>query len=178
MQCTAETTRSYRVLTPDEREEIMIGLRQDESMRSIARRLGRNVSVIAREIKANSTEDGRYQAYWAQQRSQRRRRQSRHRERIADIAVRGYVREKLQEGWSPEQIAGRIRLDMPGKQVSHETIYEFVFKNERELVQYLQCGRKRRRKRKYTRAKRAMIAHRTGIEARPACANTRQQPGH
>jgi IS30 family transposase len=156
----------------------MIGVRQHESMRSIAERLGRNVSVIAREIKANSTEDARYQAYWAQQRSDRRRRRSRHRERIPDIAIRAYLREKLQDGWSPEQIAGRIRLDMPGKRVSHETIYEFVFKAERDLVQYLQCGRKRRRKRKHTRAKRAMIPHRTGIEVRPECVNTREQPGH
>ena len=178
MQCSTETTRPYRVLTPEQREEIMIGVRQHESMRSIAKRLDRNVSVIAREIKANSTEDGRYQAYWAQQRSQRRRRRSRQRERIADVEVRRYVREKLAEQWSPEQIAGRIRLDMPGKRVSHETIYLFVFKVERDLVHYLQCGRKRRRKRKHSRAKRSMIPHRTGIEARPEYINTREQPGH
>jgi len=58
----------------------MIGLRTNESIRSIAGRLNRNASVISREIKTNSTEDGRYQCYWAQKRSERRRRNSRCRE--------------------------------------------------------------------------------------------------
>ena len=115
MQFTSYTGRSYRVLNQEEREEIMIGVRQRESIRSIARRLERSPSVVSREIKNNSTEEGRYQAYWAQMRSERRRRQSRRRERIADRCVRQYVHEKLSIGWSPEQISGRIRLDMPGK---------------------------------------------------------------
>ena len=67
-------------------------------------------------------------------------------------------------------------MDISCKRVSHETIYEFVFRVERDLVRYFQCGRKRRRK--HTRAKRSMIPHRTGIEARPEYVNTRQQPGH
>ncbi|MDC7125981.1 MAG: helix-turn-helix domain-containing protein [Spirochaetales bacterium] len=57
--------RLYKTLSPEEREEIMIGLRQRESIRAISKRLGRNQSVISREIKMNSTEDGRYQAFWA-----------------------------------------------------------------------------------------------------------------
>ena len=74
MQSTAESTRSYRVLSHEEREEIMIGRRTGQSFRDIAKRLGRNVSVISREVRANSTEDGRYQAFWANARSTRRRR--------------------------------------------------------------------------------------------------------
>ena len=157
MQCTSQTPRTYRVLSPNEREEIMIGLRTNESIRSIAGRLNRNASVISREIKTNSTEEGRYQCYWAQKRSERRRRNSRRRQRIADGGIRHYLHEKLKENWSPEQIAGRIPMDLPGKRVSHETIYQYVFKQERSLTQYLQCGRKQRRKRKNKRAKRVMI---------------------
>lgn len=62
MQGTSNTKRLYRVLSPEDREEIMIGKRQGESIRSIAKRLGRNPSVISREIQYNSTEDNRYQA--------------------------------------------------------------------------------------------------------------------
>jgi len=178
MQFTSYTTRSYRVFTPEEREEIMIGHRQNESIRSIARRLERNPSVVSREIKNNRTEEGRYQAYWAQKRSERRRRQSRWRERIADRRVRGYVHEKLSLGWSPEQIAGRIRLDMPDKRVSHETIYQYVFKKERSLTQFLVCGRKNRRKRVHKRTKRVLIPYRTGIEERPEHINNREEIGH
>ncbi len=179
MQFTSFTTRSYRVLTPEEREEIMIGHRRGESIRSIARRLKRNPSVVSREIKNNSTEEGRYQAYWAQMRSERRRRQSRWRERIADRLVRHYVHEKLSLGWSPEQISGRIGLDMPGKRISHETIYQYVFKTERSLTQFLVCGRKNRRKRRVNRrTKRVLIPHRTGIEERPERVNNRKEIGH
>jgi len=168
MQYSGKTTRSYRVLTHAEHEEIMIGLRANESFRSIAQRLRRNVSVISREIQANSTEDGRYQAFWANARSKRRRKQSRARQRIPDEEVRIYIVEKLEIGWSPEQIAGRLPFDRPGKRVSYETIYQFIFTKRQDLTKYLQCGRKTRRKRKDPRKKRVLIPHRVGIEQRPA----------
>ena len=178
MQCSAKAARSYRPLTQVEREEIVVGLRNEDSIRTIAAGLGRHPSVISRELKANTTEDGRYQAVWAENRSQRRRRASRQRERIADLHVREYVREKLKLGWSPEQIAGRIGLDIPGKRISYETIYLYVFKVERSLTRYLACGRKHRRKRKYKSAKRSLIPERTGIEERPEEVNNRSECGH
>lgn len=178
MDSTPHTAGSYRVLSPDDRGEIMIGVRTGESIRAIARRIDRHPSVISREIKANSTEDGRYQCYWAQKRSERRRRKSRERDRIADQTVRHYVHHNLKEGWSPEQIAGRISIDIPGKQVSYETIYQYIFKKDRSLTPYLHCGRKHRRKRRYKHAKRAMIPFRTGIEQRPHQINDRSEIGH
>ncbi|MFO7650233.1 MAG: helix-turn-helix domain-containing protein [bacterium] len=45
----------------------------------------------------------------------------------ADAAIRSYVEDKLKDSWSPELIAGRIRLDRPGSKVSHETIYQYVY---------------------------------------------------
>ncbi len=104
---------------------------------------------------------------WAQKRSERGRVRSRQRERIDDQRVRGYVHQKLKHGWSPEQIAGRIPIDLRGKRVTYETIYQYVFKTERSLTQYLQCARKHRRRRKNRRGKRVMIPERTGIEHRP-----------
>jgi IS30 family transposase len=71
MHSTTTSPRSYRVLSHEDREEIMIGQRIGRTLRDIARGLGCNVSVISREIRANGTEDGRYQAYWAQARSAR-----------------------------------------------------------------------------------------------------------
>lgn len=178
MQSTAKSTRSYRVLSHAEREEIMIGRRTGQSLREIARRLGRNVSVISREIRANSTEDGRYQAFWANARSTRRRKLSRTRPRIRDLVLQEYIKQHLKLGWSPEQIAGRLPIDKPGKRVSYETIYQFIFKVRRDLTQYLQCGRKHRRKRKDPRKKRVLIPERTGIQQRPAHINDRSEWGH
>ena len=178
MQITSDTPRTYRALTHEDREEIMIGLRRGWSLRKIAGELGRNTSVISREIKANSTEDGRYQAFWANSRSNRRRIHSWTRPRIPDPVIRTYIEKKLIEGWSPEQIAGRISIDMPGKSVSYETIYLFIFKNRPDLTQYLLCGRKKRRKRKDPRKKRVLIPDRVGIETRPDHINDRSEHGH
>ena len=178
MQCASNEKRQYRVITHAEREEIMIGRHIGESIRSIARRLGRNPSVISRELKSNSTEDGRYQAYWANSRSRLRRRQSRQKDRIADTVIRQYVHDKLKLEWSPEQIAGRIEFDLPEKRVSHETIYMYIFKKRRDLTQHLVRGRKNRRKRYQKRGKRTLIPLRTGIEERPTEVELRQEMGH
>jgi transposase, IS30 family len=166
------------MLSPSDREEIMIGLRQEKSIRSIATFIDRDPSVISREIQRNSTEDNLYQAYWAQKRSEKRHRSSRQRARIDDEVIRTYIKDNLKLGWSPEQIAGRIRIDLSGKVVSHETIYQYIFKKEPSLTQFLVCGRKKRRKRMNKRTKRVMIPHRTGIEERPCGANTRRELGH
>lgn len=178
MDCNTKTKRQYRVLSHEEREEIMIGLRTEESIRSIAKRLQRQPSVILREIRNNSTEDKRYQAYWAQNRSDRRRIQSRKKERIPDEEKRSYIRKKLNLGWSPEQIAGRMSMEIPGKSISHETIYQYIFKNEPHLTQFLVCGRKKRRKRIKKYQKRSLIPNRTGIENRSPSINERIEIGH
>jgi IS30 family transposase len=156
----------------------MVGLSHRQSLRSIARQLDHNVSVLSREIQANTTEEGKYQAYWAENRSRIRRKTSRKRERIADYDIRDYVETHIRRGWSPQQIAGRLSIDIPGKKVSHETIYQFIFKNRRDLTQYLHCGRKRRRKRKNTRQKRVMIPDRVSIDQRPLSATQRADYGH
>ena len=171
---TSKAKRLYRILTPSDREEIMIGLRKGESIRTIAKNINRNPSVISREIKSNITEDNMYQCYWAQKRSERRRKTSRARDRIADEEIRLYLEEKLKLDWSPEQIAGRIKLDL-GKTVSYETIYQYIFKKDRSLIKYLLCGRKHRRKRKLKRKRRVMIPNRTGIEERSEAANNREE---
>lgn len=178
MNTNLKATRSYRVLTEEERVEIMIGLRMKKSLRQIAKELGRNVSVISREIKNNRTSYGAYQSTWAKNRSADRRKQCRIRERIGDYEIRAYIEQKLKLGWSPEQVAGRLPLEIPGKTISYETIYQFIFKVRRDLTGYLQCGRKKRRKRKNKRTKRVMIPGRTGIEHRPEQINNRSEYGH
>jgi len=92
--------------------------------------------------------------------------------------MRCYIREKLKMGWSPEQISGRIGRDLPGAHVSHETIYQYVFKIERSLTEYLHCGRKHRRKRVHSRKKRVLIPDRLGIQERPERINNREEYGH
>src|SRR5947209_15934047 len=53
-------------LSLDEREEIRVGLERDDSFTSIARRIGRVVSTVSREVKANGGREV-YRAHVAHQ---------------------------------------------------------------------------------------------------------------
>jgi IS30 family transposase len=97
------------------------------------------------------------------------------------------VEEKLQRRWSPQQIAGWLKLAFPTSpemQVSHETIYRTLFVQSRgalrrELTRYLRTGRVIRRPKGVRmpdgRGGRPNILH---ISERPAEAGDRAVPGH
>ena len=91
------------------------------------------------------------------------------------------------QGWSPEQIASRLRIDFPDDQsmrISHEAIYQALYVQgrgalKRELVACLRTGRALRVPR--ARARQKSWAHVTSevmISERPAEANDRAVPGH
>ena len=99
----------------------------------------------------------------------------------------GIVTEKLQHRWSPQQIAGWLKLtypDDPGMHVSHESIYRTLFVQSRgalrkELTAYLRTGRVIRRSHGIAAARRR--GARPGIvniSERPAEADDRAVPGH
>jgi IS30 family transposase len=131
-----------------------IELELGESQSSIARRLGRDKSTVSREVRRNGTpvRDCHYRANRVRERSDRRKRESHKRERIADGRVCKYIEEKLtKEAWTPQRIAGRLELDLPGLPVSHETIYQWIYAERRDLIKHLVCGHKERRKRSNSR---------------------------
>lgn len=93
----------------------------------IADRLGRAPSSIYRELKRNVYEDTEspelsgYYSMTAQTAYERRR--AIHRKLIAHPDLKAAMEDRLKAGWSPEQIAGRMRLERHPIRVSHETIY-------------------------------------------------------
>lgn len=139
-------------LSLHEREEISRGLAAQESCRAIGRRLGRAPSTISREIARN---DGahRYRAIDADDRTWRRARRPKACRLAGNPALRDYVAARLQDDWSPEQIAGVLRKQYPEgseMRVSHETIYKSLFIASRgvlarELRKHLRSGRPMRR---------------------------------
>ena len=169
-------------LSADEREQIMIGTAQGESIRSMARRLGRAPSTVMREIANNGVMRGyvgRYRARYrfgarraggdaksgysariAQQRSERRARRPKTGKLGRCPALRDQVQAWLVKKYSPEQIAGMLATtyaDRPEMQVSHETIYKALYVQgrgelRRELTACLRTGRALRRPRQRARA--------------------------
>lgn len=118
---------AHQQLRVEEREEIQLGLWRKESVRSIARRLGRSHSSIVREINKNvPREQRRYTPRLADERAQEKRKSRGRTDRLKNETIRQYVTLHLKERWSPEQIAGRMRMEGIGS-ISHEAIYQFVY---------------------------------------------------
>jgi len=85
-----------------------------------------------------------------------------------------YIRRKLQEGWSPEQIAGRWRRDS-GERIGCSSIYRYLDVFGGQLRQYLSCrGRKRK---KGLKTPKVLIPHRVWIDERPKIVGKRERFG-
>ena len=117
----------YKHFSIEEREEIQLGLWHKESVRSIARRLGRSHTSLVREIRRNKPLlFRRYTPRLAHERALAYRKRRGRTGRLKNERIRQYVVTRLRERWSPEQIAGRIRKDLR-ERISHEAIYQFVY---------------------------------------------------
>jgi transposase, IS30 family len=170
-------------LTLDEREEIGFGLAQRVSLAGIARRLGRPTSTVSREVKVNGGRDS-YRPSQAHRRAYDRARRPKAR-RLESAALRQVVTDQIEQWWSPEQIARRLRLDFPDDPmmwVSHETIYQSIFVQgrgelRRELARCLRSGRAERRPRGRLEH-RGRIRDMVNISERPAEVEDRAIPGH
>ncbi len=139
----------YSQISLEEREEIACYLEKGLRQKEIAALLGRSPSTISREIRRNSSpiRNTKYRANRAQLRSDERKRLSHMKVRLKNEKIRNYVKNKLKEGYTPEQIAGRIGIDHPGLKTNYESIYLYIYQEAPELVTYLVKGRRKRQKR-------------------------------
>jgi IS30 family transposase len=173
-------------LTFAEREEISRGLAAGYSLRRIAAGLGRAPPAISREVAANGGAR-RYRAARADRQAWSRAGRPKPCRLATRPVLRDMVEEKLQRRWSPQQIAGWLKLAFPTSpemQVPHETIYRTLFVQSRgalrrKLTRYLRTGRVIRRPKGVRmpdgRGGRPDILH---ISERPAEAGDRAVPGH
>jgi len=144
--------RSGLRLRGHEREEISRGLLAGESLREIARRLGRAPSTISREVRRNGGRAG-YRAWRARRAAWARAGRPRAPRLAANPRLRAEVERRLLLRWSPVQIAHWLRREHPLERemwVSHETIYRALYVQgrgglRRELAACLRTGRARRR---------------------------------
>jgi transposase, IS30 family len=181
-----EPVRSALRLSLAEREEISRGVAGGESLRAIARRLGRASSTISREVAANGGRR-RYRACRADTAAVRRVRRPKVSKLAACSRLRAVVEDKLELRWSPTQISGWLVdefPDDPEMRVSHETIYLSLFVQSRgalrkELTRYLRSGHSTRRPKDHTVMNgQGQLRGTLNISERPAEANDRAVPGH
>jgi IS30 family transposase len=179
--------RSRLALTLVEREEISRGVVSGRSIREIAASLGRAPSTLSRELNRN----GGRRAYRANRADHAAWERARRPKRCKLANNRGLARvvaNKLQQLWSPQQIAGWLKVRYPNDercQVSHETIYRSLFIQARgalkkELLQHLRRKRVMRRSRHKTLKGegQGQITDAVSIRERPASVEDRAVPGH
>jgi len=171
-----------------EREWIEFYLGAGLSIRSIAKFLNRNHSVIVREIIRNSSPYLPYRAIVAQKAADKKSKRTNKRKLDTDKRLSKYVVSRLGRDWSPEQIAGRLKEHPPprlkGKKICPETIYQFVYSGGRDeyfnrLHSHLRRAKSTRQPR-YSRKHRsgATIPDRVSIRMRPEAINQRDEYGH
>jgi IS30 family transposase len=170
---------NYTHLTAGERDQIAALKADGLGIRAIAATLGRAGSTISRELRRNALEGGAYRPVPAEGAYLLRRQRPARLER--DDTLRGYVLARLSEGWTPEQIAGRLGkgIEIGLSLISTEAIYAWIYSKARKadgLWRYLTRGRPRRGRRK--RPSKDRIAEKTHISERPEAANEREEVGH
>lgn len=174
----------YKQLSQEEREHIAYLLSEGNSLGNIAKALGRNKGTISRELARNSApEYRRYTPCRAHARACERKITANTHERLKNNFIRQYVWDSLKQGWSPEQISGRIRLDHPGCSVNHEAIYQYIYHPQNpqrlEMINLLRRAHKKRRNKSIGRKeKKTKIPHRIPIDARPESVQNRNRYGH
>jgi IS30 family transposase len=178
------TGRGRGQLSLDERVAIEDLVDERTSFAAIGRKLGRSTSTISREVDANGGRDG-YRAFRADERAYENARRPKVRKLEANSEQAAVVVEMLLKKWSPQQVAGRLKLEFPDRPemwVSHETIYESLYVQPRgwlrkELSIALRTGRvKRRPQGRLPRGWR--LVGLPMISERPAEADDRAVPGH
>lgn len=169
----------------EEREKYFLWKAQGVSLREIGRRLGRSHSTFSREPKRNAKYGVAYIPCKAQKVADRVAKRQRYKAPLKNPQIFLYVREHLREpfGWSPETIAGTLKLDHPGESIHHETIYRYIYSQRfktrgMKLWQYLTYQRKKRMKKGgRTVHRESRIPEAKSIDLRPGVVGERTRGG-
>lgn len=167
----------YTHLSMRERCNLATFMDMGLSMSEIAKRLGRHRSTLYRELTRNHTH-GHYRPGLAHHKMEKRR-PKKALKLQTNQALYHYVYDRLKQGWSPEQIVGRIRVEGNCHSICHETIYRYIYQHgQRKLWQYLPSKRVKRRKRHIRKATRCRYGEIRLITKRPKNIDTRRTIGH
>lgn len=167
-------------ITVEQRYQIQALLNAGKNQTEIAQILGKDKSVISRELKRNRLANGKYKAEMAEQFYRYRRKRSRKTSKWRNAELRMYVEEQLRDDKSPEQISGILRNEQRGWSISHEAIYQYVWKDKRKggtLCKHLRNQGRRYQKRGNRKNARGSIPNRVGIEHRPPIVEQRSRIG-
>ena len=179
----------YNHLTIEEREIIQTMWWQRRSIREISRTLNRSPSSVSREMNRNfPPEHNVYTPRLSHNRALIQRKSRGRKDRLKNERIRIYVTVHLKAKWSPEQIAGRMKLEI-GESISHEAIYQYIYAQVHrdgygllkpgceDLRVYLRRKRKRRLGHNTRRCQRIFKPLGISIDERPLVVNQKERVG-
>jgi len=151
------------------------------SKAEMARRLNKDYSSVLREIKNNSYDNGVYEARHANALARKRRKAGKKESKIllSNNGLRTALINGMKAKKSPEQIMGERKRE--GKSfVCHETVYEFIYSEQRDLIKFLRQkkGKYRRRHGTKKREKERELSKKRRIDERPREIEERMAVGH
>jgi IS30 family transposase len=175
-----------RALKLEERGMIQMGLRSGLSYTAIGEAIGRDKSVVWREVKRNTGADGVYYASVAHTKAHHARRRPKPLRLLQDEALCRLIGVWMDDGWSPKLISSMLAFYFPDDQtmqVSHETIYQALYVQTRgalraDLAEKLSLKRKQRLPHTADRTKNSPYKEAFKISERPAEVQDRAVPGH
>lgn len=176
----------YTHITFAERGRIGLLRAKGANAPAIARALGRDPTTIRKELRRVRPYFLGYSAIGAQANARKKRTRPRRVRKLAYAPLWELVQAKLRLRWSPEQIAHHLKRQYPHDtrmQVSHESIYTYIYILPRgtlrkELISYLRQGRRGRQRRKRDTDERGKIPNMVSIHERPNEVADRTVPGH
>lgn len=175
----------YKHISAEGRETLQRCLEQGYSLRRIGQILGYSAATICKERKRN-TINGRYEALSAHQRSVNRRKRACYRKRKLPLELEAYIFEKISLYWSPEQVAGRLKVDFPDRcdmRVSFATIYRRIARGVKkrtpwsQLYQFLRLKRMGKSMRGHMKSNPGPAGALPTIEMRPSIVDEKTRFG-
>lgn len=177
----------YRQIDQTERRLIMHHREAGKSFRAIGLILGRSASTISREIDRNRR-PWAYEAEHAQSQATKRKVKPRVPRKLHRYPrLREIVHQGLDQGFSPQQICGRLKRDYPEDptmRIAHETIYAYIYAMPKGETRQAMIGKLRRKHKnrrshnRVARSERGKIANMISIHDRPSEIEGRAIPGH
>jgi len=164
-------------LTLEQRYEIQALLNAKHKKKFIAKQIGKDKSVITRELQRNSNKRG-YNAMQAHQFTRERSTGALKKKKFNNTMEK-IIKEKLLQDWSPEEIIGHSKMNHVDM-VSHERIYQYIYQDKEQggnLFLHLRTSRPKRKKRSKHKYKSYGIPNRVFIDQRPDVVNNKERFG-
>ena len=166
-------------LTVEQRYTICVMKQQGYKQIEIAKVIGKDKSIVSRELKRNCDKRSSSYNYDLAQRKYEQRQKNKPKHIRFTDDVKQHVKELLNKDYSPEQIFGRAPIE-GYKRVSHERIYQYVWNDKKEggsLYKHLRRKGRKYRKRGAAKDSRGIIKDRISIEQRPVIVEQKERIG-